>query len=310
MKPEDTTSGWSLVRAAAAASADHARRSQAAGAWLGPDATLAALPDGDPRAELRWQPGYGWQSLLPVDDPRLPMLDLYLPFASAHPGAPMVVGHVGQSLDGFIATAAGDSSFVTGPANILHLHRMRALCDAVLVGAGTAAADDPRLTTRLASGANPLRVILDPRGRLDARLRVFADGAAPTLRARLASSTASLDDPAGTLVVAERAGRLDLADLLAQLAARGCTRIFVEGGGITISAFLEAGLMQRLQVAVAAVLIGSGRPALRLAGREPLADCRRPATRVFRMGDDMLYDCELAGSASVAGGDAVLRRVV
>ncbi|MFT3802391.1 MAG: RibD family protein [Burkholderiaceae bacterium] len=222
----------------------------------------------------------------------------------------MVVGHLGQSLDGYIATAAGDSCFVTGHANIRHLHRMRALCDAVVIGAGTAAADDPRLTARLASGANPLRVIIDPRGRLDGSLRVFSDGAAPTLRACLRST--GLQACERMLIVAERDGRFDLADLLAQLRARGCARIFVEGGGITVSAFLDAGLLDRLHVAVAALLIGSGRPALRLPGIEPLARCRRPATKVFRMGADMLYDCELAVSATAGDGDGdeTLRRVL
>ena len=78
--------------------------------------------------------------------------------------------YVASSLDGFIATPGGDSRFVTGPDNILHLHRMRALSDAVVVGAQTVAADDPRLTTRMVPGDSPVRVVLDPRRRLSARL--------------------------------------------------------------------------------------------------------------------------------------------
>ena len=90
-----------------------------------------------------------------ADDPRRAMIDLYLPICSATDAHPITVGHLGQSLDGFIATHAGESQFVTGEENILHLHRMRALCDAVVVGAGTVAADDPQLTTRHVSGAEP-----------------------------------------------------------------------------------------------------------------------------------------------------------
>src|SRR5690606_5355706 len=85
------------------------------------------------------------------------------------------------SLDGYIATDSGDSYYVTGPDNVLHLHRMRALCGAVIVGAETVSTDDPRLTVRLATGPNPLRVVLDPRRRLASEYRVFADGEAPTL---------------------------------------------------------------------------------------------------------------------------------
>ena len=91
------------------------------------------------------------------------------------------IAHLGQSLDGYIATASGDSYYVTGPDNVRHLHRLRALADAIVVGAGTVARDDPQLTVRHVEGPNPVRVVLDPAARLDARRRVFSDGAAPTL---------------------------------------------------------------------------------------------------------------------------------
>ena len=85
---------------------------------------------------------------LPADDPRAAILDLYLPICSATAERPITVGHLGQSLDGFIATHAGESRCVTGQENIVHLHRLRALCDAVVVGARNrrgrrSAADDP-----------------------------------------------------------------------------------------------------------------------------------------------------------------------
>jgi riboflavin biosynthesis pyrimidine reductase len=80
-----------------------------------------------------------------------------------------------------------------------------------------------------------------------------------------------------------------------RLHARGCSRVFVEGGGVTVSAFLEADLLDRLQIAIAPVLIGDGRPAIRLAPHARLRDCRRPRYRVFRMGGDVMFDCELKG---------------
>ncbi|MGE0445256.1 MAG: RibD family protein [Vicinamibacterales bacterium] len=234
---------------------------------------------------LAWQPGTGWTSQLPAEDPRAALVELYLPLCSATRARPMTVGHLGQSLDGFIATPTGDSQFVTGEQNILHLHRVRALCDAVIVGAGTVAADNPQLTTRLVEGPNPLRVVFDPTNRLPESYRLFTDGAAPTMHVTNQS----------------------VVGVLQLLRDRGCSRIFVEGGGVTVSAFLEADLLDRLQIAIAPVLIGEGRPAIRLTPQLNLRDCRRPSYRVFRMGGDILFDCDLHADCAPSAGGGVSR---
>ncbi len=93
--------------------------------------------------------------------------------------------------------------------------------------------------------------------------------------------------------MAETPGGMDAAGVLALLRSRGCHRVFVEGGGVTVSMFLEADLLDRLQVAIAPLIIGSGRPAIRLPAREALSECRRPQYRVFRMGGDVFFDCDL-----------------
>src|SRR4029079_17311083 len=99
--------------------------------------------------------------------------------------------------------------------------------------------------------------------------------------------------------------------LLRLLRERGCRRIFVEGGGVTVSAFLEANLLDRLHMAIAPLLIGDGRPAIRLAPHANLRDCRRPAYRVFRMGGDVLFDCDLRTSADAApGADPSVSRII
>ena len=147
----------------------------------GADGRLRVVEHGDPDAVITWRPHAGFEVALPAGDPRHPMVDLYLPICSATHAAPITVGHLGQSLDGFIATHAGESQYVTGEENIRHLHRMRALCDAVVVGAGTVAADDPQLTTRYVEGSSPLRVVLDPTRRLAEHYKVFNDESAETL---------------------------------------------------------------------------------------------------------------------------------
>ena len=263
---------------------------------LGGDGHLRVAEPGDPDAVIAWRPHSGFEVALPADDPRRAMIDLYLPICGATDANPMTVGHLGQSLDGFIATHAGESQYVTGEENILHLHRMRALCDAVVVGAGTVAADDPQLTTRHVTGPSPLRVVLDPTRRLAEHYKVFNDDSAETLYVCAKSLARPGETHVGRAAIValdDGPDGVDAGDVRRELRARGCHRIFVEGGGVTVSMFLEANLLDRLQIAIAPLLIGDGRPAIRLAPRTALSDCHRPRYRVFRMGADVLFDCEI-----------------
>jgi riboflavin-specific deaminase-like protein len=295
---------WTIVLAAsrAAESASVAGRTGVYAASSAGDLTVAR--DNDAQAVVRWRPGSGWEPLWPASDSRYALLDLYLPIASATAGHPITVGHLGQSLDGFIATHSGESQFVTGEENILHLHRMRALCDAVVVGAGTVAADDPQLTTRKVSGPSPLRVVLDPSRRLGDNYKLFTDDSAETLYVCTHTTVRPGESHVGraqVVTVGDAPGGMDAAGVLALLRSRGCHRVFVEGGGVTVSMFLEAGLLDRLQVAIAPLIIGSGRPAIRLPAREALSECRRPRYRVFRMGGDVFFDCDLRDLGEVRG---------
>lgn len=303
-----TGDAWDLVRGVAHEAERIAAAGERAAFDLDDARKLRRVPDGSAEALVEWRPHDGWTVTLPADDPRHALIDLYLPICEAGPSRPLTVGHLGQSIDGFIATHSGDSQFVTGEQNLRHMHRMRALCDAVVVGAGTVAADDPQLTTRQVTGASPLRVVLDPMRRLSGQYRVFHDAAAPTLyvcgRARLAAGELRLGS-ADVMGVHEGPGGLDLAELIARLRDRGCARIFVEGGGVTVSAFLAAKLLDRLHVAVAPFLIGAGRPAIRLPAPDLLRECARPKHRVFRMGTDVLFDCDLTAAEDTANDDGV-----
>jgi len=289
-------SAWRILSAASTLAEQLDRAGRAAAFGRDEGEGLRPLPAESPEAVLAWHPGMGWESRLPPGDQHSELVNLYLPMCSATAARPIAVGHLGQSLDGFIATPSGDSQFVTGNDNIVHVHRMRALCDAVVVGAGTVAADDPLLTTRHVTGPNPLRVVFDPRRRLSSTFRVFGDQAVPTLyicaRSRLAAGESHVGE-AAIAGVDEDDPADGAAQILQLLRARGCARVFVEGGGVTVSAFLEANLLDRLQIAVAPVLIGEGHPAIRLTPHVRLRDCRRPSYRVFRMGGDVLFDCNL-----------------
>ena len=160
-------------------------------------AELRPVSDDRDEAMLEWRPGAGWHSRLAADNPHAHLLELYLPMCSATAARPVTVGHLGQSLDGFIATHSGDSQFVTG--------------------------------------------------------------------------------------------------------------------GVTVSAFLAANRLDRLQIAIAPVLIGNGRPAIRLAPQARLRDCLRPGYKVFRMGGDVLFDCELdsqTNTEQAAGRPQAVTRVI
>jgi riboflavin-specific deaminase-like protein len=249
---------------------------------------------------LELSPDRTWQSFgNAVQADAALLLNRYLPLLAPQ----LVIGQLGQSLDGRIATANGHSHYVTGPESLLHLHRLRALVDAVVVGAGTVLADDPQLTVRHCPGPNPLRVVLDPLRKLPTHRRLFCDGQAPTLvlAAVPAAVPATVPVPVpaanraetALLSVADDGSGFAPAEVLSLLAARGAHRILVEGGGITVSRFLAAGALDRLHVVVAPMLIGSGRPGLTLPAIDHLDQALRPAHRRESLGEDVLYELQL-----------------
>ena len=204
-----------------------------------------------------------------------------------------MLGRIAQSLDGYIATREGQSVWISGPEDLRHTHRLRALCDAVVVGARTIRADDPRLTTRLVEGPSPVRVVLDPEGRLDDSYRVFREGPETLLLRAPDKANTARHGAARVLAVARGPEGLEIEAILALLRGRGLRRIFVEGGGVTVSRFLTAGALDRLHVTVAPLLMGGGVPAFPLPPVARLEDGRRFAWNAWPLGADILLDIPL-----------------
>jgi diaminohydroxyphosphoribosylaminopyrimidine deaminase/5-amino-6-(5-phosphoribosylamino)uracil reductase len=172
-------------------------------------------------------------------------------FGPLHKGAVdelVIVGQTGQSLDGRLATETGHSKYINGPEGLTHLHRLRSLVDVVVVGVGTAIADDPLLTVRQVCGPQPARVVIDPGGRLGADARMFADDGVPRLL--ITAQGTHVSPPPGVEVVVLPAvdGRISPAAIVGALADRGMRRMLIEGGANTISRFLVAGYLDRLHI--------------------------------------------------------------
>ena len=218
----------------------------------------------------------------------------------------LIIAQMGQTLDGYIATSTGHSHYITGPADITRLHRLRAIVDAVVVGAETISADNPLLTVRKIQGDNPIRVVLDPHGRLDRQLNVFTDKSAKTLTIQCAKSSETTDQLNETeekilLTAAHSSNELktspesvffEPAQIVETLKQRGIRRILVEGGSKTVSSFLKAGMLDRLHVTVSPLLIGPGRKALTLNPIDRLDKAIKPKVRHFVLDDDVLFDLD------------------
>lgn len=239
-----------------------------------------------------------WTRLLSIRDGKDVMkraeadaaLTLYGPIASARQG--FVLAQVGQSLDGRVATPSGDARDISGPDGLAHLHRCRALVDAVIVGIGTVQNDNPRLSVREVKGPSPTRVVIDCRGELTGNEGLFHDGGAPVAVIQGHDAPEAMHGADVIRLMRGPAG-LDPHHILEHLAKRGLKRILVEGGARTIARFIDANLVDRLHVAISPLIIGSGPCGISLPPIAELCNAHRPTADIYALGSDVLFDCRL-----------------
>ncbi len=225
---------------------------------------------------------------------------------------PWVVAKSAMTLDGRIATASGESKWITGPESRAHAHRLRLEADAILVGVETVLADDPSLSVRAQPGFRPpawfpakRRIVLDTRGRTPPGCRLVSDEARTDTRIVVGESAppervAALRDRVSVLQAPEREGRIDLRWLMTELGRDGITHLLVEGGGTVLASFFEAGLVHRTAFFYAPRILGGDESRRAVAGRgfRSLAEAPRLVeVESERFGEDIFITARVARDA-------------
>lgn len=208
---------------------------------------------------------------------------------------PFVTMKFACSLDGKIATASGESQWISGIESRKFTHHLRDINDAILVGVGTVLADNPTLTTRLVEGKNPVRVILDSNARTPLNSNVVTDKSARTIIAVTENAPqekiSALENHGVEIITAGSGEHVDLNILMSKLAAREITSVLVEGGGTVHFAMIKAGLVDKIFAFIAPKIIG-GKNALTAvegAGFENLSDALKLENfTAQKLGDDIL----------------------
>ncbi len=213
--------------------------------------------------------------------------DLFVPLCADA----LIIGQLGQSLDGRIATPTGQSKYINGEAGLLHLHRLRAMVDAVVVGINTALMDEPHLNVRFCEGRNPARVIIDPRGRLSPDAFVLRDDSMRCVVITTAASRIQFAPHVERVEVVAINDRIDPHSIINSLRCLGLNKVLIEGGPATLAKFINAGALDRLHIITAPIILGSGKTGLNLLPIINLDEALRPKTKAYNVGDEVIFDC-------------------
>ncbi len=199
-----------------------------------------------------------------LSPPETQFLELYLPYIflshyAQAKGRAIAVGHLAQTLDGRIATFSGHSQWIGNASNLDHAHRMRALCDCILIGRGTLEADRPQLTVRRMEGPNPVRVVVGSHLEDLSSLRQASEE-----KILVFSEHAVGESIPGVQSFLLPGGETNCSFILNQLFQIGMHSVWVEGGAGTMSRFLQEGLLDSIQLHFAPILLGSGLSGIQL----------------------------------------------
>ncbi|MFH1834728.1 MAG: bifunctional diaminohydroxyphosphoribosylaminopyrimidine deaminase/5-amino-6-(5-phosphoribosylamino)uracil reductase RibD [Methanobacteriota archaeon] len=192
-------------------------------------------------------------------------------------GTPFVIVKAAMTADGKIASKTGDSKWISGEKSREQVHKLRSQVDAIMVGIGTILADDPKLTSRVKGGRDPLRVIIDPELEIPLKAKVLADENALIITSKQASKEKIGDIRGGgvqVLVRGGKSGKINFKNLKTELGEKGVTSLLIEGGGEVIGSAFDAKIVDKFILYVAPKIIG-GRDAKTLVagdGIEKITD--------------------------------------
>ena len=213
-------------------------------------------------------------------------------------GMPYITVKYAQTLDGRIATKSGDSQWISSEASRRYVHRLRSMNQGIMVGAGTVVADNPQLTVRHVRGKNPFRIIVDSKLRIPIKSSVLTDAnayltiIATTSSVSAAKMAAAKKCGAAVLVVKkDKNGKVSLRDLLRKLGKREIVSVLVEGGSEIITSLLKAGLVDKMIIPIAPMIVGKGLEAIGDLNINKISKAIRFSSfKTMKRGDDIIFE--------------------
>jgi len=224
-----------------------------------------------------------------IDDYLDNLFKLYLPIIF-NSKKTYLIGHLAQTLDGFIATKSNESKYISSKENLIHIHMLRAISDVILVGSNTVKSDNPMLTTRLVKGESPMRIILDKNDKINKKYNVFNnkdDNGYKIINDNLKQKNLNIFQ---LPLINNQFDERDIISLLTKLNKK---IVFIEGGGKTISKFYKKNLLDRLHLCISPIILGEGISSFIIPKQKSLKEVGEHKISYIKMGSDILCDIDL-----------------
>ena len=218
------------------------------------------------------------------------LMESYLQIIFNKSKYPYIFGHLAQTLDGYIATESGESRYISSIDNLEHLHMLRAISDVVLVGSNTVKFDNPKLTTRLVKGPNPMRVVIDKNDTIKNSCNLLKNKDRKGFK--IVSDKLKPNDE-NIFLLPLKKDEFRITDIISLLKSLGNKIIFIEGGGNIISHFYRKKFLNRLHLCISPILIGRGINSIIIDKDVKINEAKIKKISYIKMGKDILCNIKL-----------------